>query len=185
MSRQSSSHLIWLDLEMTGLDPDRDTIIEIATLVTDAELEILAEGPALAIHHSLARLEVMDEWNRNQHQKSGLWRRVLESSVDIQEAERQTLAFLAEWTVPNRSPLCGNTIGHDRRFLARHMPSLERWLHYRNLDVSTIKELARRWAPELADASRRESAHTALSDIRDSVAELRLYRQNMAALALT
>lgn len=185
MSRQSSSHLIWLDLEMTGLDPERDTIIEIATLVTDANLDILAEGPALAIHHPLARLEVMDEWNRTQHQKSGLWQRVLSSTTDIQQAEQATLEFLAEWTQPNRSPLCGNTIGHDRRFLARYMPSLERWLHYRNLDVSTIKELARRWAPDLADASRRETAHTALSDIRDSVAELRLYRQHMAALAVS
>ncbi|MCK9489854.1 MAG: oligoribonuclease [Xanthomonadales bacterium] len=184
MSKQSSSHLIWLDLEMTGLDPERDTIIEIATLVTNANLEILAEGPALAIQHPEPRLQVMDEWNRNQHQKSGLWRRVLSSTTDLQQAERETLAFLGQWTVANRSPLCGNTIGHDRRFLARYMPTLERWLHYRNLDVSTIKELARRWAPELADATRRESAHTALSDIRDSVAELRLYRQNMAALAL-
>jgi oligoribonuclease len=179
-----SDNLIWLDLEMTGLDPERDTIIEIATLVTDKALEILAEGPVFAIHHSPARLLAMDDWNRNQHQRSGLWQRVVESDADMQHAERATLDFLRQWTQPGKSPLCGNTIGHDRRFLARHMPSLERWLHYRNLDVSTIKELARRWAPDVADAARKDSAHTALSDIRDSVSELRHYRCHMAALAL-
>lgn len=183
MSRTTNNHLIWLDLEMTGLDPDRDTIIEIATLVTDAELNILAEGPEIAIRHPESRLLAMDDWNRNQHQKSGLWRRVVESSDGIEAAEQGTLAFLREWTQPGSSPLCGNTIGHDRRFLARHMPRLERWLHYRNLDVSTIKELARRWAPEVAEGARKESAHTALSDIRDSVAELRHYRSHMGRLA--
>ena len=183
MSRNTHTHLIWLDLEMTGLDPDRDTIIEIATLVTDPELNILAEGPEIAIKHAEFRLQAMDDWNRNQHQKSGLWRRVLESEFDIEAAEQQTLAFLREWTEPGSSPLCGNTIGHDRRFLARYMPRLERWLHYRNLDVSTLKELARRWAPAVAEGARKESAHTALSDIRDSVAELRHYRANMALFA--
>jgi oligoribonuclease len=178
-----SDNLIWLDLEMTGLDPDRDSVIEIATLVTDKELNILAEGPVFAIHHPLHRLEAMDDWNRNQHQKSGLWQRVVDSTSNMQAAEQGTLAFLRELTLPGKSPLCGNTIGHDRRFLARYMPTLERWLHYRNLDVSTIKELARRWAKDVADAGKKESAHTALSDIRDSVAELKHYRANMAALA--
>ena len=175
-------NLIWLDLEMTGLDPDRDTILEIATLVTDKELNVLAEGPVHAIRQPLRRLESMDDWNRNQHQKSGLWQRVLESDSDLVTAERSTLAFLAQWSCPGRSPLCGNTIGHDRRFLARYMPRLERWLHYRNLDVSTLKELARRWAPNVADAGKKESAHTALSDIRDSVVELRHYRSHLAEL---
>ena len=178
-----SDNLIWLDLEMTGLDPDRDSVIEIATLVTDKELNILAEGPVFAIHHPLHRLEAMDDWNRNQHQKSGLWQRVVDSTSNMQAAEQGTLAFLRELTLPGKSPLCGNTIGHDRRFLARYMPTLERWLHYRNLDVSTIKELARRWARDVSDAGKKESAHTALSDIRDSVAELKHYRANMAALS--
>lgn len=177
-----NDNLIWLDLEMTGLDPDRDTILEIATLVTDKELNVLAEGPVHAIRQSRQRLEAMDDWNRNQHQKSGLWQRVLDSDSDLITAERSTLDFLAGLTIAGRSPLCGNTIGHDRRFLSRYMPRLERWLHYRNLDVSTIKELARRWAPEVADAGKKESAHTALSDIRDSVAELRHYRAHLAAL---
>lgn len=183
MSRTNNHHLIWLDLEMTGLDPERDTIIEIATLVTNADLEILAEGPELAIRHPQSRLLAMDDWNRNQHQKSGLWQRVLDAKVDIEAAEQRTLAFLAQWTEPGSSPLCGNTIGHDRRFLARYMPRLERWLHYRNLDVSTVKELARRWAPAVAEGARKDSAHTALSDIRDSVAELRHYREHMGLFA--
>lgn len=176
-----NDNLIWLDLEMTGLEPDRDTIIEIATLVTDKDLNILAEGPVYAIHQPLVRLEAMDDWNRNQHGRSGLWQRVVESPHDMTAAEQGTLAFLREWTVAGKSPLCGNTIGHDRRFLARYMPRLERWLHYRNLDVSTVKELARRWAPEVADAGKKTSAHTALSDIRDSVAELRHYRNHFHA----
>ncbi|MBX3724616.1 MAG: oligoribonuclease [Xanthomonadales bacterium] len=178
-----SDNLVWLDLEMTGLEPERDTILEIATLVTDKDLQVLAEGPVHAIRQSPRRLELMDDWNRNQHQRSGLWQRVVESQSDMARAEADTLAFLAQWTVPGKSPLCGNSIGHDRRFLARHMPALERWLHYRNLDVSTVKELARRWAPEVAESARKESAHTALADIRDSVAELRHYRRHMAALA--
>lgn len=179
-----SENLIWLDLEMTGLEPDRDTILEIATLVTDKNLEVLAEGPVYAIHQPLRRLDAMDDWNRNQHQKSGLWQQVLDSATDMQTAEQGTLAFLKQWTAPGRSPLCGNSIGHDRRFLARYMPTLERWLHYRSVDVSTIKELARRWAPLVAESAKKESAHTALSDIRDSVAELRHYRAHLAALAL-
>lgn len=174
--------LVWIDLEMTGLDTDRDSILEIATVVTDAQLNVLAEGPELAIAHPLAALEAMDDWNRNQHGKSGLWRRVLEEGVPMADAERRTLAFLAEWIEPKLSPMCGNSICQDRRFLHRCMPGLERYFHYRNLDVSTIKELARRWAPEVSAGVRKEAAHTALSDVHDSIAELRYYRAAMGRL---
>ena len=178
----SEDRLIWVDLEMTGLDPDHDSILEIACIVTDKELTVLAEGPEFAIAHPLARLEAMDDWNRNQHAKSGLWQRVLESTVSIAEAEERTLAFLAAWALPNKSPICGNTICQDRRFMYRLMPKLEKFFHYRNLDVSTVKELCRRWAPDVSKGLVKESAHTALSDIRDSIAELRYYRQFMGKL---
>jgi oligoribonuclease len=178
----NDSHLIWIDLEMTGLDPDSDSIIEIATLVTDAELNVLAEGPELAIRHPLERLEAMDDWNRNQHRKSGLWQRVLEAPHGMAEAEALTVEFLSRWVAPGKSPICGNSICQDRRFLVRCMPRLERYFHYRNLDVSTLKELARRWAPEIARGLNKASAHTALSDIRESVEELRYYRRFMGAL---
>jgi oligoribonuclease len=171
--------LIWIDLEMTGLDTERDSIIEIATVVTDSQLNILADGPVLAIAHPLSALESMDDWNRKQHGKSGLWRRVLEEGVPMAEAEARTLAFLRQWVDHNQSPMCGNSICQDRRFLHRLMPSLERHFHYRNLDVSTIKELARRWAPEVLAGVRKEAAHTALSDVRDSIAELKHYRSAM------
>jgi oligoribonuclease len=149
------NNLIWIDLEMTGLDPDRDSIIEIATIVTDKDLVVLAEGPEFAIRHPLERLEAMDDWNRNQHRKSGLWQRVLDSSVDIATAEALTMDFLVQWLPAGKSPMCGNSICQDRRFLYRLMPRLERFFHYRNLDVSTIKELARRWAPDVARVSAR------------------------------
>jgi oligoribonuclease len=178
----SPDHLIWIDLEMTGLDPDVDSVIEIATLVTDANLQLLAEGPELAIRHPLARLEAMDDWNRNQHTRSGLWRRVLDSEVDMAQAEEATLAFLAQWVPAGKSPMCGNSICQDRRFLARCMPRLERHFHYRNLDVSTLKELARRWAPSVLDGFSKAGAHTALSDIRESVKELAHYRRFMGKL---
>lgn len=178
----NEDNLIWIDLEMTGLDPQADSILEIATLVTDRELNILAEGPELAISHPLSRLEAMDEWNRTQHGKSGLWARVLEQGVSMREAQSRTLDFMAQWVPAGKSPICGNSICQDRRFLARLMPELERYFHYRNLDVSTVKELARRWAPEVAASLRKNSAHTALSDIRDSVAELVHYRQYMGRL---
>jgi oligoribonuclease len=178
----SEDRLIWVDLEMTGLDCDHDSILEIACIVTDRELTVLAEGPELAIHHPAARLEAMDDWNRNQHSKSGLWKRVLESTVSIAEAEARTLAFLETWALPNKSPICGNSICQDRRFMYRLMPKLEKFFHYRNLDVSTVKELCRRWAPDVAKGLVKESAHTALSDIRDSIAELRYYRQFMGRL---
>jgi oligoribonuclease len=179
----SDDNLIWIDLEMTGLDPDTDSIIEIATLVTDKDLNVLAEGPELAIQHPLARLQAMDDWNRNQHTKSGLWQRVLDSTTSIATAEALTVEFLAQWVPANKSPICGNSICQDRRFLYRLMPRLERYFHYRNLDVSTIKELARRWSPDLPKGFTKDSAHTALSDIRDSVAELRYYRQFMGRLS--
>ena len=179
---QKEQRLIWIDLEMTGLDTDNDSILEIATIVTDAQLVILAEGPELAIAHPLARLEAMDEWNRNQHRKSGLWQRVLEQGVSMEDAEQRTLDFLAQWVPANCSPICGNSICQDRRFLHRCMPRLEKYFHYRNLDVSTIKELARRWAPDILNGVRKDAKHTALSDINDSIAELRHYRATMGKL---
>ncbi|MGE4367408.1 oligoribonuclease [Thermomonas sp.] len=179
----AQDRLIWIDLEMTGLDTGRDGILEIATVVTDAQLNVLAEGPALAIAHPLEVLEAMDDWNRNQHRKSGLWRRVLEEGVPLADAEARTLAFLREWVPANASPMCGNSICQDRRFLHRLMPALEAHFHYRNLDVSTLKELARRWSPAVLAGFRKESTHTALSDVHDSIAELRHYRAHMGALA--
>jgi oligoribonuclease len=176
-------NLIWIDLEMTGLDPDHDSILEIATSVTDKSLNILAEGPEFAIHHEVARLEAMDDWNRNQHRKSGLWQRVVESTTDMATAEAMTVDFLNCWVPAGKSPMCGNSICQDRRFLHRCMPRLEKFFHYRHLDVSTLKELARRWAPEVSKGFSKESAHTALSDVRDSIAELRYYRQFMGRLA--
>lgn len=176
-------NLIWIDLEMTGLDTANDSIIEIATVVTDAELHVLAEGPVLAIHHDERRLLAMDDWNRNQHRKSGLWQRVVDSHTGCAQAENATLTFLAPWVAAGKSPMCGNSICQDRRFMAREMPALERYFHYRNLDVSTLKELARRWAPELLKGVEKESAHTALSDIHDSIRELRFYRSAMGAFA--
>ena len=175
-------NLIWIDLEMTGLDTDTDFILEISTIVTDRSLNILEEGPEFAIGHPLSRLEAMDDWNRKQHAKSGLWQRVLDSTVDLRAAEAMTVDFLNRWVPAGKSPMCGNSICQDRRFLHRLMPRLERFFHYRNLDVSTIKELVRRWSPELAKGFTKESTHTALSDVRDSIEELRYYRQFMGKL---
>ena len=180
---QRDDNLIWIDLEMTGLDTDRDSVLEIATIVTDRELDVLAEGPVFAIAHPESRLQAMDDWNRNQHGGSGLWERVLSSGIDHAQAEAETLDFLKQWVPPNKSPMCGNSICQDRRFLHRQMPALEQYFHYRNLDVSTLKELARRWAPEIARGIGKTSAHTALSDIRDSIEELRYYRRFMGALS--
>ncbi|MBS0431427.1 MAG: oligoribonuclease [Proteobacteria bacterium] len=184
MGKGAEDNLIWIDLEMTGLDTESDSILEIATVVTDRELDVLAIGPEYAIRHDEARLHAMDDWNRNQHGKSGLWQRVLDSTVDHAQAEAETLAFLAQWVPAGKSPMCGNSICQDRRFLFRQMPALERFFHYRNLDVSTLKELARRWAPELCKGFAKESAHTALSDVHDSIAELRYYRKHMGELGL-
>jgi oligoribonuclease len=179
---EQNQRLIWIDLEMTGLDPDRDSILEIATIVTDANLEELAEGPVYAIRHSGETLKAMDDWNREHHGASGLWDRVLRSSVDLRGAEQGTLRFLEQWTARGSSPLCGNSICQDRRFMYRLMPELEGWFHYRNLDVSTVKELAARWAPDLLNGLTKQNRHEALSDIRESIQELRYYREHFFAL---
>jgi len=182
MDNAEQQRLIWLDLEMTGLDPTNDSILEIASVVTDKDLNELAVGPVVAIRHPESVLNNMDDWNRQHHQASGLWKRVLESAAGMHDAERGTLDFLARWTVQGTSPLCGNSICQDRRFLFRLMPELERWFHYRNLDVSTVKELAARWAPAIRDDFIKENRHEALADIRESIAELRYYREFMGRL---
>ena len=176
-----ASNLIWIDLEMTGLDTDRDQIIEIATVVTDANLNELAEGPVIAIHQEREIMDGMDEWNTRQHGQSGLTERVLESNLTVQDAEERTIEFFEKYSTIGVSPMCGNSICQDRRFLARLMPSLEAFFHYRNLDVSTLKILAAAWAPEVAKGMQKESSHTALADIRDSIAELAYYRENLFA----
>jgi oligoribonuclease len=177
----SGEHLIWIDLEMTGLVPESDCIIEIATVVTDAELEIVAEGPNLAIHQPDSVLARMDDWNRRTHGASGLAQRVQASTITVADAEARTLAFLSAHVAAGTSPMCGNSVCQDRRFLARYMPTLERFFHYRNLDVSTVKELARRWAPAVAAGMVKESAHLALADIHESIRELRFYRERLLA----
>ncbi|AFP84516.1 oligoribonuclease [secondary endosymbiont of Ctenarytaina eucalypti] len=173
----NDNNLIWIDLEMTGLDPERDRIIEIATLVTDVHLTILAEGPVLAIHQSDAHLALMDAWNVHTHTTTGLIDRVRKSSLDEDAAVEQTLAFLSKWVPLGKSPICGNSIGQDRRFLFRYMPALEAYFYYRYLDVSTLKELARRWKPDILSGIKKKNTHQALNDIRESVAELTYYRE--------
>lgn len=171
-------HLIWIDLEMTGLSPDTDRIIEIATIITNTDLQTIAEGPVLAIHQSKAALAGMDDWNQHHHGSSGLIERVKVSPHDERSAELITLQFLAQYSEPRYSPMCGNSICQDRRFLARYMPDLEAFFHYRNLDVSSVKELAKRWRPDLSDGLKKEGSHKALEDIRDSVKELQYYREH-------
>ncbi len=172
------NNLIWIDLEMTGLEPERDRIIEIATIVTDAQLNVLAQGPVLAVHQSDACLSTMDEWNTNTHGASGLTERVRLSDCDEAAAEAKTLAFLAQWVEKGASPMSGNSIGQDRRFLVKYMPKLEAYFHYRNLDVSTLKELARRWAPEVMEGFKKKNTHQALDDIIESIEELKYYREH-------
>ena len=167
-----------MDLEMTGLDTDNDSILEIATIVTDKDLNVLAEGPVFAISHSDARLQKMDAWNRNQHQRSGLWGRAVESDATPEQAEEATIAFLKQWVPAGKSPMCGNSICQDRRFMHREMQKLERYFHYRNLDVSTLKELVRRWKPELMKGIPKEGKHEALADVMESIQELAYYREH-------
>ncbi|MBT3015787.1 MAG: oligoribonuclease [Candidatus Thiodiazotropha endolucinida] len=177
-----ASNLIWIDLEMTGLDTQSDEIIEIATIVTDARLNILAEGPMIAIHQSQQRLDAMDEWNQRQHGASGLIERVQKSDYDEARAEAETLEFLQYYLPSGASPMCGNSICQDRRFLARTMPKLEAFFHYRNLDVSTLKELMNRWAPSLSEGFSKAGKHLALDDIKDSINELSYYRDHFLRL---
>ncbi len=175
----NDDNLIWVDLEMTGLDPDADTVIEIATIVTDAELNILAEGPVHAIQCEQHLLDGMDEWNQTHHGSSGLLERVQQSPTTMAAAEQDTIEFLEQWVGAGKSPMCGNSICQDRRFMVRTMPSLETFFHYRNIDVSTIKELVRRWKPEIANSFRKKNTHLALDDIRESIIELQVYRDKV------
>ncbi len=172
------TNLIWIDLEMTGLIPETDVIIEIATVVTDANLNVIEEGPSLAIHQSKELIDGMDEWNTSQHNRSGLVKRVMESKITVTEAESQTLEFLSKHVDSGVSPMCGNSICQDRRFLSNYMPNLEKFFHYRHIDVSTLKELAVRWKPDIISSSFKNSRHLALSDIYDSIDELKYYREH-------
>ena len=178
----NDNNLIWVDLEMTGLDPDTDTVIEIATIVTDAELNLLAEGPVFAIQCESNLLAGMDEWNQTHHGASGLLERVKQSQHSMRDAELETIAFLTDWISAGKSPMCGNSICQDRRFMVRTMPELEAYFHYRNIDVSTIKELVRRWKPEIAGSFRKKNTHLALDDIRESIAELQVYREKVFSI---
>lgn len=175
----SAQNLVWIDMEMTGLDPEENVVLEIATIVTDKDLNVLAEGPVIAIHQSDEELAKMDDWNVNTHTKSGLVARVKASQHDEAKAVAETLDFIRLWVPERTSPLCGNSIGQDRRFMVKHMSELEAFFHYRNVDVSTIKELVRRWQPELLDQFKKSGTHQALDDIRESIAELQFYRSHV------
>ncbi len=176
MKKRSDKHLVWIDMEMSGLDPEREVVLEIATLITTDALDLVAEGPSLVIQQPRSVLDAMDEWNTKHHGASGLTDRVLASEVSTAEAERRTLSFLRRYCVERKSPLCGNSVYQDRRFLARYMPRLEAFLHYRNIDVSTVKELVQRWYPNGPKPPEKKHAHLALDDIRESIEELRFYR---------
>jgi oligoribonuclease len=180
---KSDQNLVWLDCEMTGLDPERDRIIEIAVVVTGPGLEPRIEGPALVVHQTDAQLDLMDAWNKGTHGKSGLTDKVRASALTEAEAEQQILAFVGQYVPKQGSPLCGNSIGQDRRFLVKYMPALEAWFHYRNLDVSTLKELARRWKPEVYASFKKRQLHTALADVHESIDELAHYREHFLKLA--
>jgi oligoribonuclease len=177
--KQDDSHLIWIDMEMTGLDPEHDVVLEIATIITDSELKVLAEGPVIAIHQSDEVLANMNEWCIKTHGETGLTQRCRDSKVSVAEAEAQTLAFVSQWVGAGKSPLCGNSIGQDRRFMVKYMPKLEAYCHYRNIDVSTVKELARRWHEPAIAEFKKKNIHLALDDIRESIAELTFYRQTV------
>jgi len=179
---QVANHLVWLDMEMTGLEPERDRIIELAMIVTDSQLVTIAESPAWVVSQDEARLDAMDDWNRKTHARSGLIDRVRASVLDEAAVERAALSFLQGLVPQAASPMCGNSIGQDRRFMVKYMPQLEAWFHYRNLDVSTLKELCRRWRPEVAKGFVKKSDHTALADIRESIAELKYYREHFLRL---
>ena len=179
---KSDQNLVWLDCEMTGLDPERDRLIEIAVVVTGPNLEPRIEGPVFAIHQSEAQLDLMDAWNKGTHGKSGLTERVRASTVTEAEAERQTLDFISKYVPKQGSPMCGNSIGQDRRFLVKYMPTLEAWFHYRNLDVSTLKELSKRWRPEVYASFKKRQLHTALADVQESIDELAHYREHFLKL---
>ena len=175
---KNSSNLIWIDLEMTGLDPNKEKIIEIATIVTDKDLNILAEGPMMAVSQPKSLLDAMDEWCTSHHGDSGLTQRVLDTEITDAMAEKATIEFLSEWIEPGISPMCGNSIGQDRRFLVRYMPELSDFFHYRNIDVSTLKELAVRWKPQILKGFSKQNKHLALDDIRESIEELTYYREH-------
>jgi len=179
MAEPTDAYLVWADLEMSGLDPDHCTILEIATIITDGDLRVVAEGPVLAIHQPDSVLDAMDDWNREHHAGSGLTARVRASTHSLADAERETLAFVRQYCTERSSPLCGNSIHQDRRFLAHYMPRLDAYLHYRNIDVSTVKELVSRWYPGGPQAPEKKHAHLALDDIRESIEELRFYRQHV------
>lgn len=175
----NANNLIWIDLEMTGLDPEKERIIEIATIVTDSELNVIAEGPEFAVHQSDELLKAMDSWNTKQHNSSGLVKRVKESTISESEAEQKTLEFLRQYVGAGKSPMCGNSVYQDRRFLKKYMPQLESFFHYRLVDVSTLKELAQRWAPQVYSGLSKESRHLAMDDIRESIEELKYYREQL------
>lgn len=179
---KNNENLVWVDLEMTGLDPETEQIIEIATIVTDAQLTVLAEGPVFAVSQPESLLASMDEWNTSHHTASGLVKRVRESEYDLARAEQETLDFLQPFCDAGMSPMCGNSIGQDRRFMVKGMPKLEAWFHYRNVDVSTIKELTRRWQPAVLDGFKKNATHLALDDIRESIEELRYYRKHVFSI---
>lgn len=180
--RQNEMNLVWVDMEMTGLEPDTDRIIEVAVVVTDMHLNILAEGPVMVVHQSDATLDGMDAWNKGTHGRSGLIEKVKASTVTEAQAEEELIKFMKQWVPKGKAPMCGNTIGQDRRFMVRYMPKLEAYFHYRNIDVSTLKELGKRWKPEMVSGFKKHQMHTAMADIIESIEELKYYREHFIKL---